>query len=194
MSDRFPDIVVTDTCVLISSVMRALVLGLAHQQCFDVAWSTVIGKEWKRNAGRLWQVSDDDIAQQWNVLQTMFPQADLGDVSTFKEGLRYSDRKDHHVVAAGRAALARRPEAAVTILTRNIRDFNRSELRRHGLQLHDPDLFLWRCHQLWPTRMQPLLAGLPEQVASPERPELPLDALLRRERLFRLNKVVSCPL
>lgn len=194
MPDRFPDIVVADTCVLISSVMRSLVLGLAQQQCFAVAWSTVIGEEWKRNAGRLWQVSDDDIAQQWDALQQMFPQANLGDVSPFKEGLRYSDPKDHHVVAAGRAASAHWPETTVAILTRNIRDFNRSELRRHGLQLHDPDLFLWRCFQLWPERMQGLLAGLPAQVASPERPELPLDALLRRERLFRLNKVVSCPL
>lgn len=194
MLNRFPDIVVADTCVLISSVMRSLVLGLAQQRCFTVAWSTVIGQEWKRNAGRLWQVADDDIAQQWAALQQAFPDADLGDVSPFKEGLRHSDPKDHHVVAAGRAARVRWPQADVAVLTRNIRDFNRSELRRHGLQLYDPDLFLWRCHQHWPDHMQVLLEGLPAQVASPERPQLPLEALLRRERLFRLNKVVSCPL
>src|SRR3546814_16025370 len=55
--------------------------------------------------------------------------------------------KDWHVVAAGRSVLARQPQANVAIVTRNIRDFNRSELRGVGLDLLDPDQMLLRCWQ-----------------------------------------------
>src|SRR3546814_7980339 len=37
-----------------------------------------------------------------------------------------------HVIAAGRAALAAKPDARVAVLTRNLKDFNRSELRHLG--------------------------------------------------------------
>ncbi|MGB3290390.1 MAG: PIN domain-containing protein, partial [Burkholderiaceae bacterium] len=78
---RFPETIVLDTCVLISNVLRRAFLHLGAQGCFQLAWSPVIGDEWRRNAARLWGVSAEDVQEQWDALQIAFPLADQGDVS-----------------------------------------------------------------------------------------------------------------
>src|SRR3546814_7369371 len=67
--NALPEVIVLDTCVLISNVLRRAFLHLAAQGCFELAWSPVIGDEWRRNAARLWGVSDADIGDQWDALQ-----------------------------------------------------------------------------------------------------------------------------
>ena len=192
MNARIPQIAVLDTCVLISNVLRQVCLNLAAQGCFEPAWSPIIGDEWRRNAARLWGVADDAVHEQWQALQHAFPQADCGDVSAFKAGLGRSDPKDWHVIAAARAVLARRPDAGVAIVTRNIRDFNRSELRDLGVVLLDPDQLLVRCWEQRPEAVEALFEHLPGYAQAPGKPLEPIDAILRRERLFRFNKVCTC--
>ena len=186
-----PDVVVLDTCVLISNILRRLLLRLAQQGCFQPAWSPVIGEEWRRNAARIWAVDAEDIRQQWDALQSTFPSADQGDVETYKAGLRRSDPKDWHVVAAAMAARARNPAASVAVLTRNIRDFNRSELRGLGLYLFDPDQFLVRCLAAHPRWVREYLDLIPRDYELVGREAEPLDVVLKRERLFRLNRLCS---
>ncbi|MBB5216782.1 PIN domain-containing protein [Parapusillimonas granuli] len=193
MNKRVPDILVLDTCVLISNVLRRGLLHLAGQACFRPVWSPVIGDEWRRNAARLWGVPDEDVHAQWRELQQAFPEADQGGVEAYKTGLRRSDPKDWHVVAAGRAALARWPGLEAGILTRNTRDFNRAELRGMGLGLFDPDEFLLRCWQQYPDATQGLLSALPAYALAPHKDLEPLETILRRERLFRVNKLVGSP-
>src|SRR5699024_615331 len=106
-----------------------LLFGLAKAGCFRVAWSDVIGEEWCRNAARLWQLEQTVVAQQWQQMQLDFPDACFLDVEQHTAGLRYSDVKDWHVIAAARMAL-QQTQRPVVILTYNTRDFNRSELRR----------------------------------------------------------------
>src|SRR5690606_10254311 len=106
-------------------------------------------------------------------------------------GLQRSDPKDWHVIAAARAIRARRPDASVGIVTRNIRDFNRAELRSYGIALLDPDQFLVRCWEQRPIQVSELLALLPGYAQAPGRALDPVDAILRRERLFRFNKVCA---
>ena len=186
-----PEIVVIDTCVLISSVLRVLLLRLASTGWFEPVWSPVIGDEWRRTAARLWQTSEADIAQQWSALQRQFPQADMGDVSHYKEGLQRSDPKDWHVIAAARAALNQYPDATVAILTRNIKDFHRAELRGLGIYLFDPDQLMSR---LWLQKAEHLshhLAALPDVVCMPGCDVESLEAVLKRERLFRLNRLTQ---
>ena len=187
--NSLPDVVVLDTCVLISNVLRRMLLRLATEGCFRVAWSSVIGDEWCRNAARLWKVSDDDIRAQWRELQQAFPAADCGDVTAFKNGLQRSDPKDWHVIAAARVLKARCAQDSVAVLTRNIRDFNRSELRGLNLQLLDPDQFCLHCQQQFPDEMSTLLRSLPDDVVAPGGVPDPVDVILRRERLFRLNRL-----
>jgi len=186
-----PDIVVLDTCVLISSVLRRLLLRLADQACFRPAWSDVIGQEWRRNAARLWDAPAEDVARQWAELQQAFPLADQGDVAAFKQGLRHSDPKDWHVIAAARAVLAGQPGASVAVVTRNVRDFNRSELRRLGLALLDPDQLLVRCWASRADSVRAAFAQIEQELVLEGKPVEPLEVVLKRERLFRLNKLCA---
>lgn len=184
-----PELVVLDTCVLISNVLRQGILRLATRGCFRPIWSDVIGDEWRRNAARLWGVPAADIADQWQALQHDFPQANLGDVSQYKSGLERSDPKDWHVIAAARKALVSSPQAAVTIVTRNIRDFHRGELYHLGVGLMDPDQFLVRCHADYPREIAEMLNEAPGYLITPEREAQALQTILKRECLFRLNKL-----
>lgn len=185
-----PQILVIDTCVLISNVLRRLLLRLAGQSCFQPAWSSVIGDEWQRNAARLWGVSVIDIQTQWLALQTDFPLADQGEVTPFKAGLRRSDPKDWHVIAAARAAKARTLGGAATgIVTRNIKDFNRTELRGYGVSLFDPDELLVCCLRQYPTQAVNAFDEIPDYARAPGKELEALDVILKRERLFRLNRL-----
>lgn len=193
MSTNVPELVVVDTCVLLSNALRWLVVRLGRQRCFRPFWSPVIADEWCRNAMRIWDIDAPGAADRWNALQREFPGACLDRIAVFKEGLKYSDPKDWHVIAAARAALARQPGTRVAVLTRNIKDFNRSELRRMGLGLCDPDQFLVHCLWAYPDIVTDALTCLPDALHVQDKPVEPLADILRRERLFRLNRVVVLP-
>ena len=186
-----PSVVVLDTCVLISNVVRRVLLRLVDRGLFQPAWSLVIGDEWRRNAARIWEVDAADIAAQWEQLQRDYPDADQGDVSLYKEGLRRSDPKDWHVVAAGRAVRERLPEADVAVVTRNLKDFNRSELRGLGLGLLDPDELLVRCWRVDAETVAWSLGEIMNDFAAVGREAEPLAEVLKRERLFRLNRLLG---
>jgi len=184
-----PGILVLDTCILLSNVLRRVFLRLAAQGCFIPVWSERIGGEWRRNAARLWGVPMTDIEAQWMALQQAFPLADQGDVSSHEEGLRRSDPKDWHVIAAGRAAKSRFPGRTAAVVTRNTKDFNRSEMRGYGLALFEPDALLLRLQAAHPDAMRALLPDIPALATAPGQEPASLETILKRERLFRLNRL-----
>ena len=185
-----PEVVVLDTCVLISNILRRLLLRLADDGMFRPAWSPVIGDEWCRNAARLWSVMPEDVASQWMQLQQDYPDADQGDISEFKAGLKRSDPKDWHVVAAARAVRQNKHSSDVAVVTRNLKDFNRSELRGFGLALLEPDELLVRCLQKDAPAVWRALLQIDDDFRAAGRAVEPLEAVLRRERLFRLNRLL----
>lgn len=178
-----------------SGVLRPALLTLAHAGRFRPLWSERIGLEWRRNAARLWDIAPDILESEWRLMQEQFPLADAGDVSPYEVGLRYSDAKDWHVIAAGlagraRSGLALRPE--VTVLTWNLKDFNRSELRRQGLDSADPDRMLVRWWQEDPATLHGVLTDTLRELAEQGRPRQGnLVETLRRERLFRLARLAE---
>lgn len=176
-----------------SSILRPLLLRLASAGVFAQVWSARIGEEWIRNAARVWKVPTDDVAALWARMQVAFPEADAGDVAPYETGLRYSDPKDHHVIAAGLAKRARcglpRPPT-VLVMTWNLKDFNRPEMRRLGLDAFNPDRLL---SQWWTQSSAALAIALRDtamDVAAVGRPPEPLDTTLYRERLYRLRALV----
>lgn len=185
------DIVVLDTCILISNVLRFIALSLATKGHFQPAWSPIIRDEWLRNASRLWGVSRSDLEIHWAQWERDFPLADQGTTPAWKEGLQYSDPKDWHVIATARAAQARFNHAATAILTVNSKDFNRSELARLGISRLQPDMFF--C-SFWGSAKQDLIAILeqmPSAITAPDKEPLTIQELLKRARLFNLSKNYS---
>lgn len=178
---------VLDACVMMSGLLRPLLLSLGHAGVLVPIWTDKIGDEWQRNAARLWPIEPALLAEEWQTMQEQFPMANMGDVTEFESELRHTDRKDKHVAAAGIAAVARTRSGPVSVLTWNIKDFSRSELRKQGLGLTDPDrlLSLW-----WPTHAEILKTHIESSLnalfAAGRRQPEPVVAMLKRDRLFRL--------
>jgi hypothetical protein len=178
---------VLDACVMMSGLLRPLLLNLAKTDLFDPLWTDKIGQEWQRNAARLWPIDPELLKSEWQSMQEQFPGANMGDVTPFEASLKHTDRKDKHVAATGIASVAAGHSGPISVLTWNIKDFSRSELRRQQLGLIDPDRLF---SQWWPTHRQILSEVLDltvaELVSSGRRQPEPMLGMLRRDRLFRL--------
>lgn len=190
---RAPQFLVLDACVLMSSILRPVLLDVADAGFFQPVWSERIGQEWRRNAARIWSIAPDVLDGQWADMTARFPLADPGDLTAYEAGLRYSDEKDWHVIAAGLASRARStsqmtPE--VKVLTWNLKDFNKSELKRQGLTAWDPDRQLSAWLDADPARMAPLLRTVRTHALARGRDE-PIEQTLKRERLFRCGRLLA---
>lgn len=184
-----PELVVLDTCVLMHTLTRNLVLRLAQAKLCTPIWGDYIGIEWQRNAPRIWKVEPEVVAQEWQLMQEQFPAANMGLVTEFERGLKHSDSKDWHVIACAMAAKQRFPNKECAILTWNIKDFHRTELRQRNLLLYTPDQYL---SLLWPDH-QALFSKLFEQALIDHvnigRALEPITGLFKRDRLFRLSRL-----
>jgi len=178
---------VLDACVLMSGLLRPLLLNLAQAGLLVPLWTDKIGQEWQRNAARLWPIEPELLQNEWQLMQEQFPRSNMGDVTAFETDLRRTDRKDKHVAAAGIAAVARQVAQPISVLTWNLKDFSRSELRKQQLGLIDPDRLL---SQWWATEssllQQHIDATIKELFMTGRRQPEPVVAMLKRDRLFRL--------
>lgn len=185
---------VLDACILMSGVLRPALLTLAAQGWFHPIFSERIGDEWRRNASRIWSVDPEILSHEWQLMHERFPQANPGDVTPYLHGLRDSDAKDWHVIAAGLASRARLPElqGPVLVMTWNLKDFRRAELRRLGMELSDPDRVLSTWWQQQPESIEDVLNNTLAELAAAGRPRQgKLVEILRRERLYRLARLIE---
>jgi hypothetical protein len=178
---------VLDACVLMSGLLRPLLLDLAQAGLFAPLWSDKIGQEWQRNAARLWPIDISLLKDEWQLMQERFPASNMGDVTFFETDLKHTDRKDKHVAAVGIAAVQKNIAQPISVLTWNIKDFSRSELRKQQLGLIDPDRLL---SQWWPTQQSTLAHHIDLAIETlfltgRRQPE-PVLSMLKRDRLFRL--------
>lgn len=186
--------IVLDACVLMSTVLRQLLLRTAQNGVFQPVWTEHIGEEWRRNAARLWGAPRDILDGLWDDMNRAFPGAMESDTQAYEVGLHYSDAKDFHVIAAGLARRARcglQRTPVVQVMTWNLKDFNRSELRRQGLDVFSPDVMLARWWQACEAALRPALEPVEQDFVALGREPLPLDAILHRERLYRLAKLAA---
>jgi hypothetical protein len=185
-SQQAPGLVL-DACILMSGLLRPLLLNLAHAGLLMPLWTDKIGQEWQRNAARLWPIEPDLLKYEWLLMQEQFPHSNMGDVTEFEAALRHTDRKDKHVAAAGIAGVSRQVAQSISVLTWNLKDFSRSELRKQQLGLIDPDRLL---SQWWPTQSSQLQQRIDTTVedlfSTGRRQPEPVVAMLKRDRLFRL--------
>jgi hypothetical protein len=189
-----PPFIVLDACVLMSTVLRQLLLRAARNGVFQPVWTERIGEEWRRNAARLWGAPREILDGLWDDMNRAFPGAMESDTLVYEAGLRYSDAKDFHVIAAGLARRARcglQRAPVVQVMTWNLKDFNRSELRRQGLDVFSPDVLLARWWQGCEAALRPALAPVEQDYVALGREPLELGAILHRERLYRLAKLTA---
>ena len=186
--------IVLDACVLMSTVLRQLLLRAAQHGVFQPVWTEHIGEEWRRNAARLWGAPREILDGLWDDMNRAFPGAMESGTQIYEAGLRYSDAKDFHVIAAGLARRARcglQRAPVVQVMTWNLKDFNRSELRRQGLDVFSPDVMLARWWQACEPALRPALEPVEQDYVALGREPLALAAILHRERLYRLARLVA---
>ncbi len=190
-----PPYLVLDACILMSGVLRPWLLELATRGLFEPRWSERIGREWSRNAARIWAVTPEVLDEAWQSMQQQFPAANVVPALGQPQiELRYSDAKDWHVIQTAWQVKQQHPQASVGVLTYNVKDFSRSELRALGLDLWDPDRFvctLWPAHGSCLT--ETLSQTIEDLVEAKRRLPAPVSSFLKRERLFRLNKLMHPP-
>lgn len=175
-----------------STVQRQLLLRVADQGVFQPVWTERIGEEWRRNAARVWQIPPERLAEQWNAMNQRFPGAMETDTAPDEVGLRYSDSKDLHVIAAGLARRARcglQHPSAVQVMTRNLKDFDRSGLRRRGLDAYSSDQLLAAWWTAGSSRLDAAVQAVATDSAALGHTPEPLPDTLQRERLYRLRRL-----
>ena len=146
-----------------SGIVRRLVLRLAEAGVYQPVWTERIGEEWRRNASRIWEIPPEVMAEQWADMN-----ARSAGPGARRPGLRslaaLQRSQDFHVIAAGLARRARcglQQVPVVQVMTWNLKDFNRSELRRQGLDVYNPDRMLAQWWQQDAGRMRAAVARIP---------------------------------
>jgi hypothetical protein len=193
--------------------------GLFHpiwSSYIGLEWRRNAARLWPINSDLL---SDEWAQMQQQFPQACFdPSMVEAPVETLpKPLLRFSDAKDHHVIMAGVRALSdhcgkestlanvvKENQQSVSvvqdvtslknvsahILTWNIRDFNRTELRQLNLGLLDPDQLLcswWIKHDALVTHH--LECVVQTLINDGRREPAPIADFLHRERLFRFKQL-----
>lgn len=169
-------------------------LTLARDGFYSPLWSDKIGNEWRRNAAKVWQVPDNVLETAWAEMAREFPDANVDRwpdpaLQATTDLPRHSDPKDWHVILTGQHAHQAHPDDPISIVTWNLKDFKRSELRKLGLGLTDPDRLLCEWWDQNPGGVQKALQTVINDLVRTgrRRPE-PHDSLLKRDRLFKLAK------
>lgn len=139
-----PPVVVLDACVLYPAAQRDLFMWLAAGGAIHANWTNEIHDEWIRNV-------EHDYGVDRSVLDRVRKLMDraAGDalISRYRQHERLfpkTDPKDRHVAAAAVAARKHSAADIVTIITWNLKDYDRKELAKAGVAAENPDVFLCR--------------------------------------------------
>jgi hypothetical protein len=138
-------VVVLDACVLYPAAQRDLFMWLAAGGAIRAHWTNQIHDEWMRNVARDYGVPRGELEK----IAQLMNRAAAGDalIGRYRqhEGLfPKTDAKDRHVAAAAVTARKQSGADSVTVITWNLKDFNRAKLAQAGLTAENPDSFLCR--------------------------------------------------
>ncbi len=148
-----PPVVVLDACVLYPAAQRDFFMWLAAGGAIRAYWTNEIHDEWMRNVARDCGIGRSVLERVRKLMDHAADDALIGRYRQHERLFTKTNAKDRHVAAAAVAARKRSEVDVVTIITWNLRDFDRKELAGVGVTAETPDAFLCR-----------LLADAPEDV------------------------------
>lgn len=176
---------VLDTCVIYPTVMRQMLLGVAHEGVFAPLWSARIIEEWQRAVVKL---GSDGIAQaqaEAAMLAMQWPEAQVRWASSLESRLWLPDPADVHVLAAAVAG------SAEMILTVNAKDFPRNILAEEGISRADPDTFLLGIYEAQPELVRGVGAAVLDEARRLSGEAWQIRNLMKKARLPRLGKALA---
>lgn len=177
--------VLIDACVLYPTVMREMVLGVAHQGLFEPIWSARILEEWARAAIKIGPTGEPQARAEIALLRAAWPRAEIAPQPGIEQRLYLPDENDIHVLAAAIAG------SADAIMTLNAKDFPRATLAEEDLSRVEPDSFLYAIWLDHPDAVSHVAQDILTQARRMSGEDWEMRALLKKARLPRLAKALS---
>jgi len=159
-----------DTNVLVPQMLRDVLLSSAEGGLYQLFWSQEILDELRRNLGRAGGVAPERVDRVILTMQAAFPDAMVAAWPRSDVDDLPNDPGDRHVLATAIEAGAR------SIVTHNVRHFQRRHLERHGIEALTPDDFLI---YLLKTRRNDLLTVIGDISSGLTRPHLTPVQIMR---------------
>jgi predicted nucleic acid-binding protein len=176
---------VLDACVLYPTVLREILQGAGATELFQPVFSDRILREWVLATAKLGPEAPVVAAGEAAALQAAFPRAVVRAHPEIEARLHLPDPNDRHVLATAIAS------GADVIVTFNAQDFPGHTLAAEGITRRDPDGFLWELQSRHPDQMVRIVERVRAKAESLAGQPVPLKALLKRARLYRLGKALG---
>lgn len=139
-----PPVAVLDACVLYPAAQRDLLMWLAATGTIRAHWTNQIHDEWMRNVAQDCGVERSVLERVRQLMDRAAGDALISGYRDYERLFPNTDAKDRHVAAAAVAARKRCGAERVTIVTWNLKDFDRKEMAAAGITAENPDAFLCR--------------------------------------------------
>jgi hypothetical protein len=128
-----------DANVLFPHHPRNVLVTLAVERIFEMRWTGSIEREWTNALLREQpHLKRETVLATARKMNEALPSAGMTGFSELESNFPKTDAKDRHVAAAAARC------APSTLVTWNVRDFNKAELAAHDIRISDPDTFLCR--------------------------------------------------
>jgi len=177
--------ILIDANVLYPTVMREVVLGVAHTGLFEPQWSPRILEEWARAAARLGPEGEAQARSEAVMLNAAWPRASVRHAPALEDRLWLPDPGDIHVLAAAIQG------SSDMIMTVNAKDFPRNILNEEGLLRVDPDGYLQGCAEANPGLVVPVAQAVLAEARRLSGDDWTLRSLMKKARLPRFGKAVE---
>lgn len=176
---------VLDACVLYPTVLREILQGAGEAGLYEPVFSDRILREWVLATAKLGPAAPAIAEGEAAVLRAAFPRALVREAPQIEARLHLPDPNDVHVLATAIAS------SADAIVTFNAQDFPGHVLAAEGVTRRDPDGFLWELHSRHPEAMTRIVEAVRARAEAISGGPVPLKALLKRVRLYRLAKALG---
>lgn len=177
--------VILDTCVLVPSVVREILISIALAGHITPLWSNRILKEWqgvfRKKKPELFQQTKIEIV----LLKSRFANSCVDIKASLERSLFLPDLDDRHVLAAAIEG------DADLIITNNIKDFPNAILSEFCLLAQKPENLIIEIHGKDPLLINQTIKNLYEKAKDHSHPVNSSKNFLKRAGLPRLAKLTS---
>lgn len=131
---------ILDACVIYPAMLRDILVRLSVKGLYRAKWSEMIHEEWIRSVADTLGKDPVALRNTADLMNRAVLDCLIEDFDSIRVEIDLPDEDDRHVV---QAAVRGRVDV---IVTKNERDFPRSELEKLGILVEHPDTFV--CHLL----------------------------------------------
>jgi hypothetical protein len=186
-----PPVVVLDACVLYPAAQRDFFMWLAAGGVIRAHWTNEIHAEWMRNVEHDYGIARSVLERVRKLMDRAADDALIRHYRQHEHLFTKTDAKDRHVAAAAVAARKRSKADIVTIITWNLRDFDRRELAKVGVAAETPDAFLCRLFAKSPDEVIAALVRMQNNLRKPSKTVRECTDTLAMQGLKNFAELIS---